>query len=129
MKLNSYLKQLEQDSEYQIAKDELKPFINIANDVLELRLKHRWSQTELAERANTKQANISRLESALANPTISFLQKIADAFDTELEINLCPKNRIDYVKVIEVPIPIIVSEEAWSNKYKKTKWAPATIEV
>lgn len=129
MKFSNYLKQLEQDAEYQATMKELQPYLDIANDVLELRLKNGWSQSELAERANTKQANISRLESGLANPTVSFLQKIANAFSTDLEIRICPKNKIEYSKIIEVPIPIEVRYDLWPRKLKKTRWAPEIVEA
>ena len=41
---------------------------------------------ELAKKCGIKQSNISRIESGKANPTIKFLQKIAQALDADLFI-------------------------------------------
>jgi transcriptional regulator with XRE-family HTH domain len=86
MDYREYFKKFEQDKEYLEAEQELKPIFDIADEVLRLRLEKGWSQVELAERAGTKQANISRLESGLSNPSVNFLQKVAKALDTEVSI-------------------------------------------
>jgi transcriptional regulator with XRE-family HTH domain len=46
------------------------------------------TQKDLAERAKTRQSNISRFESGGYNPSVEFLQKIAGALDKQLEISL-----------------------------------------
>lgn len=83
---NEYFKQFEQDPEYIQAEQELKLIFEIADQVLRLRLEKGWSQAELARRADTKQANISRLESGLSNPSIKFLRKLSEALDTDVTI-------------------------------------------
>ena len=86
MKLEEYRKQLEGDAEYQAASRELEPILDLADEILRLRLERGWSQSELARRAGTKQANISRIEAGLGNPTLKFIQKVARALDTELAV-------------------------------------------
>ncbi len=88
MKHRDYQKQLLHDPEYQIALEEAKPLIDLANKVIKNRVAKGWTQTELARRVGTKQANISLLESGLGNPTYSFLKKIAKAFGKQLQIGL-----------------------------------------
>ena len=83
MKLENYVEQLKGDAEYQAAARELKPMLDLADEILRLRLERGWSQSELARRAGTKQANISRIEAGLGNPTFKFIQKLARVFDTE----------------------------------------------
>jgi transcriptional regulator with XRE-family HTH domain len=83
---NEYFKQFEQDPEYVQAEQELKLIFEIADHVLRLRLERGWSQAELAEHAETKQANISRLESGLSNPSVKFLEKLAKALDTNISV-------------------------------------------
>lgn len=61
------------------------PF-QIAQQVIELRQSRGLSQTALARLASTKQSGISRLENALSTPSVSFLQRIAEAMDARLEI-------------------------------------------
>ncbi len=119
MKFNDYLNKLEQDPEYIAAEKELKPFLNLANEVLSLRLERGWSQSELAERVGTKQSNISHIESGLANPTIKFLQKMARAFDTEVEITIQPHKPIEYTKIMAVIIP--PPENIW-DRPKRDSW-------
>jgi transcriptional regulator with XRE-family HTH domain len=88
LKLQDWERELESDEGYRRAAGELKPFLDLADDILAARLRRGWSQADLAERAGTKQANISRIESGLANPTLKFLQKLADALDIELVLHL-----------------------------------------
>lgn len=90
MKLAAYHEKVQTDPDYLAAEEELRPLLDLADAVLALRLAHGWSQAELAERVGTKQANISRLESGLANPSVKFLQKVANAFGETLIIQLHP---------------------------------------
>lgn len=88
MKHEDVLKRLRQDAEYVKAEEELRPLLDIADTVLRLRMAKGWSQSELARRVGTKQANISKLENGLANPTIDFLRRVAQALETDLTIRL-----------------------------------------
>lgn len=90
MKLGEYREQLQRDPDYLAAEEELRPLLDLADAVIALRLARGWSQAELAERAGTKQANISRLESGLANPSVKFLHKLASALGETLTIQLHP---------------------------------------
>ena len=47
-------------------------------------------QRSLAELARVAQHTVSNLETGRGNPTVRFLQKLAAAFDTTLEINFRP---------------------------------------
>ncbi len=51
------------------------------------------SQTQLAERASTGQALISRIESGRTTPTLSVLQRLASALDCDLTLHLVPHPR------------------------------------
>jgi transcriptional regulator with XRE-family HTH domain len=101
MDLYEYVEKARQDPEYRQAERELRPYLDIANDVLALRLERGWSQTELARRAGTKQANVSRIESGVANPTVKTLQKLAEALGTEVQIRLAPADREGTAEVAE----------------------------
>jgi transcriptional regulator with XRE-family HTH domain len=88
MSLEELDARLAQDQEYLAAESELRPDLNLANDVLDFRVEKGWTQADLAREVGTNQANISRLESALANPTFRFLKKLARALGTELDVRL-----------------------------------------
>jgi transcriptional regulator with XRE-family HTH domain len=101
MKFENYLSKQQDDTEYVAAEQELEPFLDIANAVLRQRLAKGWSQAELAKRAGTKQANISHIENGLANPTIAFLQKLARALGTELQVSLKAKESGESTQVVD----------------------------
>lgn len=88
MNYKEYFKKFVNDPEYIKAKDEFGLILDIADEILRLRIEKGWSQAELAERAETKQANISRLESGLSNPSVNFLQKVAKALDADLALHI-----------------------------------------
>lgn len=79
---------LSADQEYLAAERELRPELNLANDVIVCRVDAGLTQVELAHAVGTNQANISRLESALANPTMRFLKKVARALHADLDVRL-----------------------------------------
>ena len=92
MKFNDYLNEsLEKDSELKKEYDALQPEYEIISKIIEARVARGMTQGELAKRCGIKQSNISRLESGKANPTIGFLEKIAEAMDTELHIEFRAK--------------------------------------
>lgn len=66
--------------------ERLQPEFAVIRAVLDARTKKGMTQARLAEKIGTKQSVISRLEKGRANPTISFLQKLAQALGTSLEI-------------------------------------------
>ena len=86
MDYKEYFRKLENDAKYQETEQNFKLILDLADEILRLRIEKGWSQTELAKHAETKQANISRLESGLSNPSINFLQKVAKALDTTITI-------------------------------------------
>jgi len=87
MNLEEYRRQLLGDPEVAAAQRRLQPKLDLARQVLHLRLENGWTQKELAERAGTKQANISRLENAKLNPSVEMLQRVAYALGAELEVS------------------------------------------
>lgn len=99
MRLEDWQRELEADEGYRKAAAELKPLLDLADDVLAARLARGWSQADLAERVGSKQANISRVESGLANPTLKFLQKLAEAIDSELIVRLQPRQSAHRLEV------------------------------
>ena len=90
MKLNEYRHQLEESKEYTNAKRDLKLHFALADAVLKSRTKEGWSQKELAKAIGTKQANISRVESGLANPTLEFINRLTKVLDFDIDFS-CEK--------------------------------------
>jgi len=71
--------------------ERLEPFYQIINQLLTMRKEKDLTQRELAGLISTTQSCIARLESGKYNPSLRFLQKIADACDKKIEIRFIPK--------------------------------------
>ena len=76
------------DKEIKVHYDKLWAEFALAEAVIGKRLALGLTQKALANKIGTKQSAISRLESGRANPSLSFLHKIAKALDTKLEVSL-----------------------------------------
>jgi transcriptional regulator with XRE-family HTH domain len=66
-------------------------FAQIASQVGDRRRELGLSQVQLAKLCNTTQSAIARLESGGRPPRIDTLQRIADALDCELAVELRPR--------------------------------------
>ena len=86
MKLSELDQKLQENPEYTQAMDDLTLHFELANAVLRARLQKGWSQTELAKAVGTKQANISKIEAGLANPTLALIRKLTRALDLDVWI-------------------------------------------
>lgn len=74
--------------EVEAAYDALAPQYEIIRAEIESRKALGMTQKELAERMGTAQANISRFESGSYNPSLAFLQKMAECLGKTLRISL-----------------------------------------
>jgi DNA-binding XRE family transcriptional regulator len=66
---------------------ELEPEYELISQIIKARLEQNLTQAELAEKAGTRQSNISRLEGGEYNPSLKFLKKIASSLGKELHIS------------------------------------------
>lgn len=67
--------------------DRLEPAYQAQRALIKARIETKMSQRQLAKKAKTTQAVISRIENMSVSPTLAMLQKIATAFGKKLEIN------------------------------------------
>jgi transcriptional regulator with XRE-family HTH domain len=111
MNREEHRRQLQLDQEYLATEKELRPLLNLANNILRLRLDRGWSQADLARRTGTRQANISKIERGQGNPTYKFLRKLADAFGEELSITLGKRVDDSTPNVVTVEVPIYVDRQ------------------
>lgn len=82
------LKKRLKDPEFKKAWEESEAEYQVSRVLIAARFSKKLSQRELAKKANTTQAVISRLESMSANPSIGLLQKVASALNLRLKIQL-----------------------------------------
>lgn len=89
MNLNDYkAKIFEERPQVKEEYDALAPQYAIIRAEIESRRAAGMTQAELARRMGTAQANISRFESGAYNPSLAFLQKMADSLGKKLVISL-----------------------------------------
>ncbi len=65
----------------------------LASMLIEARTKAKLSQAELAERMGTSQSTIARLESGAAKPSLSTLERFAEATGMRVRVSLEPAER------------------------------------
>lgn len=76
------------DPEWKKGYDALELEFSIIEQVLRKRLEKGLTQKQLAEKVGTKQSAIARLEGGNANPSVAFLEKVAKALGSKLQISL-----------------------------------------
>ncbi len=64
--------------------ERLRSEYEVLDKIISLRIKSNLTQEELANKLNTKQSAISRLERGMINPTMTFLNKLASVFGKKL---------------------------------------------
>jgi XRE family transcriptional regulator, regulator of sulfur utilization len=87
-KLNDYIEEVRSgyDDEQRARLDAEMRRFDLAGQLLALRLAAGLTQAELAERAGLSQADISRYERGLGNPTRTTIELIAAALGAHLEL-------------------------------------------
>lgn len=66
----------------------LEPEYELIRQIIKARSEKHMTQKQLAEKIGTRQSNITRLESGNYNPSLQFLQKLANALDKKLSFAL-----------------------------------------
>jgi transcriptional regulator with XRE-family HTH domain len=89
--------ELKEDAEYRKAKREIKPYYDLALEIIRRRVELGFTQNDLAERANTFQSRISKIESGEHDIRFSTLIDIAEALECEVaKIILVPVDATEY---------------------------------
>lgn len=84
--LDRLKEKLLKDPEFRKLYDESRPEFEIARAVIRARIKRGLTQKQLAEKLNTRQSVISRVERANTTPSLSFLKRLAAALNTTLQV-------------------------------------------
>lgn len=79
-------KELLKDPEFKKLYEDTRPEFEIARAVIRARLQRGLTQKQLADKLNTRQSVISRVEQAKTSPSISFLKRLAAALNTSLSV-------------------------------------------
>ena len=75
--------------------ERLAPALELRRKLIEIRLAAGFTQVQMATVLKTQKSNISRLESAnsKSSPTLSTIERYANAAGYRLEINFVPETR------------------------------------
>jgi len=84
--LKDHLRESLKDPAFKKAWEESEAEYQVSRTLIAARIKDKLSQGDLAKKAHTTQAVISRLENMSANPSVGLLQKIAQALNVKLKI-------------------------------------------
>jgi transcriptional regulator with XRE-family HTH domain len=91
MKWKEYREQLIKNRDEQIELQRNELHYQLIREIIKYRRERNLTQKELAEIIGTKQSAISRLESGKLNPSIAFLQKVANALNVKIDIKFIPE--------------------------------------
>lgn len=82
---------LMRDPDFKRAYDDLSPVYQLIREIVAYRIAQGITQKELAELIGTKQSSISRFETSMKMPSISFLNQITNALRLKWEIRISQK--------------------------------------
>lgn len=85
--LDDHLRESLKDPEFKKLWEEGELEYQLSRKLIQQRIAKKISQRDLAQKANTTQAVISRIESMNANPSIGLLKKLASALGLKLKIS------------------------------------------
>jgi len=86
----NYLDKQMKDPEFKAEYDALEPEFAIIQAIIDARKNADLTQKELSERTGITQADISKLESGNANPSLRTLRRLAKALGMRLKLEFIP---------------------------------------
>ena len=89
---DEYLKEKLRDPELKKEWDASEEEYQLINSLIKARVESGLTQSELSERSGINQANISKIENGVYNPTVNILRKLAEAMNMNLVIQFVPKS-------------------------------------
>ena len=87
---DDFLKEQLKDPAFRAEYDALEPEFTIIQAMLEARKSSGLTQKQLAERTGIAQADISRIETGEANPSLNMLKRLASGMDMKLKLEFLP---------------------------------------
>ena len=90
-KFDDYLQEQLQDGEFRKEYEAMQDEFNMIRALIDARTSQGLTQKQLAERTGVHQADISKLESGMRNPTLNMLKRLAEGMGMNLKIEFVPK--------------------------------------
>lgn len=80
-----------QDPVFKDAYDALEPEYTVIQALIDARKAKNMTQQQLAAQTGINQADISKLERGLSNPTLNLLKRLAEGLDMYIKLEFLPK--------------------------------------
>ena len=96
---DDFLKEQLKDPEFRAEYDALEPEFTIIQAMLEARKSSGLTQKQLAERTGIAQADISKIETGEANPSLNTLKRLAFGMDMRLKLEFLPVEENQGIRV------------------------------
>jgi transcriptional regulator with XRE-family HTH domain len=90
MDFNQYLQEQFQDEAFTRQYYRQATYFRLADQMIMLRKRRGLTQKELAQKANTTQAVVSRLENVSVRPSLESIVNLAEALGAVVEVRLVP---------------------------------------
>ena len=87
---NDYLSQKMKDPTFKAEYDALEPEFSIIQAMIDARKASGLTQKQLAEKTGIAQADISKLESGNANPSLRTLRRLAEGMGMQIKLEFVP---------------------------------------
>lgn len=88
LSFNKYFKESMKDPEFKKLWENNQVEYQLSRQIIKKRLDKKISQQELAKRAKTTQAIVSRLENSNFNPSLNLLKRISVGLGSKLDIRI-----------------------------------------
>ena len=92
--LQNLTKELLKDQEFKKEFEKLQSERDLTMSLVRARKEAGLTQEELSKKTGISQADISRLENGTRNPSLALLNRIAEAMNSELIIDIVPRKNI-----------------------------------
>ena len=80
-----------QNPEFKKAYESLEPEYTVMQTLIDARKLKNMTQKQLADQTGIDQADISKLERGLSNPTLNMLKRLADGLGMRIKLEFIPK--------------------------------------
>lgn len=92
-KFNDFLNDQMKDPGFKAEWDALQPEFSVIQAMIDARKSSGLTQKQLAEKTGIAQADISKLETGNANPSLRTLQRLAAGMGMKMKIEFLPANQ------------------------------------
>ena len=92
--LQTFIEEQMENPEFVREYEAIQPELDVIRAIVDARNSQNLTQKELADRVGMNQADISKLEKGMRNPSIKLLKRLAEGMNMVLKIEFVPKQMV-----------------------------------